>query len=467
MAIFKNNDMVTKSPIAKIEASAINDTNSSQTNNEINFHVMKSTVSPNKDSKNTFQTICVEEHSRNQLDDIQEDHIGKEGKEKKEEIQHTTYHVSDKNGKKITEITTTKIIEENSNIAASKEHSNKTCDILDLTDEHSLMKHLSEGKVKDKSMIAINKSSNGTHVSNNLGFKRNVLESLTTNHVGEHSLEMNSDSRNLNTHFLDENSHGIKQEDKSHNNNHGTKNQTAHLLEVQLEYKPLDKKVTDEVKEMSCNITQQLDKKDQETHLSEAQGDHVDLKDNYPNITIKLLVDTPKVDVIKITNVSSIDLRPSVKNTTTKQKISDLSRNAVKEVPKLPIIQKVNTLIFNTHKPQVTTAPTRTIFEIVNTTDCNTTIESINKKPNDLDIQRMKMSIKVEMNSENKSVPVDCKNKFTASGVQNENGVNGIYTKVDIKLDDKKNGKFTFKISNFQFSVRSRRNIDVIVAVTN
>lgn len=438
MVIFKrNNEMVTKAHKAETEAVEHNDTNSNQTNNEIKHELIKTAVPA--DSKNTLQTICLEEHTQKQLDDVHEGHIEKAGKEKKEAIKHTTYHVSDKNGKKITEITTTKIIEENCDNAATKQHSHEKCDILDLTDEHSLMKHMSEVNIKDKSVIAINESSNGTNVSNNLGFTQ-----LTTNHIDEHSLEINPDSKNLNTHFLDGNPHEIKQENKSHEIDSDTKNQTTHLLPLKLEYtKPLDNKIMDDVKE--CNITQQLEKKDEETHLPQTHSDKIEHKDNQPNITIKLLAEIAKSDVIKLTNVSSIDLKPSLTNVTTKPVASNLSINAVKEVLKVPIIQKLNTLLVsNAHKPQVTIVPTKAILKIDNTTDCNTTKVSNNNKPKDLDLQRMKMSIKVEMNPENKSVPVDCKNTVTAPVVHKENGPNGTYTNVNIKLDDQRNGKFIF-----------------------
>lgn len=436
MVILKNNnEMVTKASKAEVEAIENNDTNSGQAKNDNHHDVIKKAVQPNADSQNTLQTICLQEHTQNQLDDVHEDHIEKAAKEKNDEIQRTIYHVSDKNGKKITEITTTKIIEENSDNAASKHQSSEKCNTLDLTDEHSSKKHLSEEKVKDKSVIVINKLLNGTNVSKNLGNKRDVLESLTTNH------EINCDSRNLSTYGLDENPHDIKQEDIVHDIDCDTKNQTTHLLEAKLEYiKPRDKKITNEEKE--CNITQPLEKKDKKTPLSEVMSDNI-VKDNHPDITTKLLVDTPKVHLIKLINISPIDLRPH-ENDTTKRVITDLSIDATKEVPNLPI-HKVNALLIsNPRKPLVTIAPTRTIFEIVNITDCNTTKANTSNKSKELDIQRMKMSIKVEMNSENKSLPVDSKNILTACVVQNENEANGTYTNVDIKLDDEKNGKFIF-----------------------
>lgn len=432
MVIFKNNnDMVTIAPKAEIEAIKKNDTNSGQTNNEIHSDVTKIAEQPNADSKNTLQTICLEEHTRKQLDDVHENHIGKSGKEKKEETKHTTYHVSDKNGKKITEITTTKIIEENSDNTTSKQQSNETCDTLDLTNVHSLIKHLTEEKVKDKTVIKSNASLNGTNVNKNLGSKRNILESLTINGVDELCHKINSDPRNLNTHISGENIHAMKQEDKSHEDYCDTKKQATHLFEVKSEYsRPLDKIITDEVKE--CNLTQQLEKKNKAT--LQPQNYHVDLKDKHPNITIKVLVDTPKVDVIKLANVSSIDLKTSVENITTKT--SDCNINSVKIVPKLPMIKKVNTLLIS--RPQVTILPKRTIIEIVNTTDSNTTTASNNKKPKDLDIQRMKMSIKVEINSANKSIPVDCKNMTITTY---ENDINDTYTNVYSKQDNTKSGK--------------------------
>lgn len=419
MVIMKsNNELVTKAPKAESEAIKSNNT-SSQTNNEINHDAIQKAVEPNADSKSTIQTICLEEHTQNKLDNIHEDHIGIAGKENKEESQHTTYHVSDKNGKKITEITTTKIIEENSNNVASKHESHEKCDTLDLTDEHSSRKHLNEEKVKDKLVIAINRSLNETNIDNNQALKRNV-ESLTTSH------EINSENR-----------HCKEQEDKSHDIDHDTKNQTVHLLDIKLEYtKPLDKKITDELKE--CNVTQ-LEKKNKETQLSQVPCDHLDIKD--PNITVKVLVDSPKVDMIKVINVSSVDLKP-LKNDTTKPATCDVITDAVKEVPKI-IIPNVNALLIsNPLKPKLIVAPTRTILKIVNTTDCNTTKANTNSKSKDVDTQRTKMLIKVEMNSENNTAPVDCKNMLTASVVQNENGVNRTYTNIDIKLDEEKNGKF-------------------------
>lgn len=420
LVIFKNNnEMVTKTPKVEIKAIENNDVNSGQTNNDINHDVITKAVKPNADSKNALQSICLEEHTQNKLDDVHEDHIGIAGKEKTEESQQITYHISDKNGKKITEITTTKIIEENSNNIASKHQNNEKCDTIELTDEHSAKKQ-------------------------------------TTNH------EISSDSRNLNIHLLDENHDHIRQ-DKSHEIDCDAKNQRTHVLAAKLvDTKPLDKKIKDEVKE--CTITQ-LEKMDKETQLPPAHGDHVDIKDNHPNITIKLVVDTPKVDLIKLINVSSVDLKPR-KNATMKPATSDLVTNAVKDVPKVIIPNANALLITNPLKPKVIMAPTK-VFEIVNTTDSNTSKASTNNKPKDLDIQRMKMSIRVETNSENKTVPIDCKKTLTASVLQHENGVNGTYTKVDIKLDDDKNGKFILLIFNCDLSVRCKRDNDGTVVVTS
>lgn len=349
-------------------------------------------------------------------------------KEKKDERKHTSFHVSDQNGKKITEITTTTIIEENSHNAADKRQSNDKCDIVDMTNDHFLKRDLGEENEKDGSMIKVHHSSNKTP---RVLLAGGDLSSITTNHVDHHHHEINSDSKSL---YIKQ-----QEENENHEMNSYIKNETAHLLEVKSKcIIPLDNKTM-------SNTSQQLAENDKQP---QSQGLSVDLKDDHTNTTIKVLVEIPKTDVMKSINVSSIVSKPSVKNITMTETDNekpvpiDLNKNVIKEVATSPIIQELNTIISNKNEPQVTIAPIKIISEKVNITDSNITKISNDKKSKDLDIERIKMSIKVEMNTANKSVPADYKNMTTASVIHNDNGT---HTSVDIDVDGEKNGEF-FKI---------------------
>lgn len=404
------------------------DANSSHESSEIDHDITNTTVQPNLCAKETLQAISAEEHIRNQVNDVHEDHLDRVSKAKKDNRKQTEteYHVRDENGKKITEITTTKIIEENLHNDAGKRHSNDKCDVLDLSDEDYLIRHLNEENEKDKSMVELHKLSQetaGALTSDN-------FHSVTAHNIDDHYHEISTDLKDPIVHFLDESSHDIKHENNHHEIDCDIKNKTVHVVEENPECSN-DKKAMSIVKQ--CNTTQQLMEKGKQSHL---QGLSVDVKNDHTNTTIKVKVETPKIDVIKPINVSPNIVKPSVK-ATTKPIILDLNKNEIKEVAKIPISQLIDTIISDKHNQHVALAKIeglKPFFEIVNMTKCNITKGSNHTTSKGLDMERIKFTTK--------TAPVDCKKPISESVVQNESVQNGNSTNFVIDLDGERNGKF-------------------------